>query len=145
MRSRSVDAGVNLGCIAILVLATAGSVPASAVTQDNFQLRTGTDLVELCSATQDDPLQMAALHMCHGFGVGCYQTLVAVTSSDKVDDFFCPPNPPHSRNEAFAKFLAWAKLSQNAPYLSESPAALIGRYLVTTHPCPKPAAKVGGR
>jgi len=125
--------------LGVLGIALLGAAPASAGTQESFLLRTGADLVELCEVSQDDPLEVEAIHMCHGFGVGTYQTIVAVGASDKVDDFFCPPNPPLTRNEAFAQFLVWAKLPQNASYLSESPAALVGRYLITTYPCPKPA------
>jgi hypothetical protein len=131
-----------LGVLGIALLA-AGS--AGAVTEDNFRLRTGVDLVELCSVAPDDPLQAASIHMCQGFGVGTYQTLAAISSSDKVDAFFCPPDPPITRNQAFAEFLAWAKLPQNASYLNDSPAALVGRYLLTTYPCAAPAATGGGR
>ena len=126
------------------VLSAAG--PAAAVSQDNFKLRTGVDLVQLCSAAVDDPLFVAAIHMCHGFGVSSYQTLVAISSNEKSDGFFCPPEaPPVTRNQAVADFLVWAKQPENATYLNDSPAALIGRYLMTKYPCPKPMAGGGGR
>jgi Rap1a immunity proteins len=120
--------------------------PAAAVTQDNFKLRTGTDIVQLCSVPVDDPLFVAAIHMCHGFGVSSYQTLAAINEHEKIGGFFCPPEgPPVTRNQAVADFLVWAKQPQNATYLNDSPAALVGRYLLTKYPCPKPVAGGGGR
>lgn len=131
--------------LGVLGIALLGAGPAGAVTEDNFRLRTGGDLIALCSVAPEDPLQSASIHMCHGFGIGTYQTLVAISSSEKVDAFICPPDPPVTRNEAVANFLAWAKLPQNASYLNDSPAALIGRYLLTTYPCAKPVMTGGGQ
>ena len=120
--------------------------PAAAVTQDNFKLRTGTDIVELCSVGVDDPLFVAAIHMCHGFGVSSYQTLVAINSHEKIGGFFCPPEAqPVTRNQAVADFLVWAKQPANATHLNDSPAALVGRYLLTKYPCTKPTAMGGGQ
>jgi hypothetical protein len=124
------------------VLLAAGS--AGAVTEENFKLRTGVDIVELCSVGVDDPLFVAAIHMCHGFGASSYQTLVAINTHKDIGMFFCPPAPAVSRNQAVADFLAWAKEPQNASHLNDSPAALVGRYLLTKYPCPKPAAVGGG-
>ena len=129
--------------LGVLGIGLVAAAPAGAVSEDNFRLRTGADLVELCSVAPEDPLQVASIHMCHGFGVATYQTLVAISSSDKIEPFLCPPDPPTARNEVLASFLAWTKLPQNTSYLNDSPAALVGRYLLTTYPCPKPAM-VGG-
>jgi hypothetical protein len=131
--------------IGLLAVSLAAAAPAGAVTEDNFLLRTGGDLVALCSVAPDDPLEVAAIHMCHGFGVGTYQTLVALGESPKVDDILCPPEPRPTRNEAFAMFLVWAKQPENATYLNDSPAALVGRFLVQTWGCKKPGPTVGGR
>jgi hypothetical protein len=128
-----------------LVAAFLAAGPAVAITQDNFKLRTGVDLVQLCSVAADDPLFVPAIHMCHGFGVSSYQTLVAISSNEKSDGFFCPPEQELTRNQAVADFLVWAKQPDNATYLNDSPAALISRYLLTTYPCPKPVAGGGGR
>jgi hypothetical protein len=123
-----------------------GADPAAAVSQDNFKLRTGTDIVELCSTALEDPLFQAAIHMCHGFGVSSYQTLVAINSHEKIGGFFCPPpEGTLTRNQAFADFLAWARQPQNANHLNDSPAALVARYLLTKYPCPKPVASGGGQ
>ena len=133
-------------CLGILALVMGIAAPAAgAVTAETFELKNGADLIELCDVTSDDPLAKEAIQMCQGFGVGVYQTLRALGESEKVDDFFCPPAKPLPRNEAFAKFVAWAKLPENLKYWSDSGAALIGRYLITQYPCPKPATQGGAR
>jgi hypothetical protein len=140
----AIDTRTALGWAVAAVLSAAA--PASAVTQDNFKLRTGTDIVQLCSVPADDPLFVAAIHMCHGFGVSSYQTLVAISTNEKLGGFFCPPpEGTVTRNQAFADFLAWAGQPGNASYLNDSPAALVGRYLLTKYPCPNSAAMGGGR
>ena len=106
---------------------------ADAVTEDSFKLRTGADLVALCSTPADDPLYGAAIHMCHGFGAGTYQTIQAMTRHDKLEPFFCPPDPPIARNQAFAMFVEWAKA--NLQYSGDPPAELIGRFLIQKFPC----------
>lgn len=122
-------------CASAGVLALAGD--ARAVTQDNFRLDTGADLVALCSTPKDDPLFVAAVHMCHGFGVGTYQTIQALTNHEKLEPLLCPPNPPPTRNDELQRFLTWAET--NRQRLGERPADVLGRYLVETFPCPKPA------
>jgi hypothetical protein len=141
MFGSSIRASGRFGAL-VAVLLAAGS--AGAVTEENFKLRTGTDIVELCAVGVDDPLFVAAIHMCHGFGASSYQTLVAINTHKEIGTFFCPPDPPVSRNQAVADFLAWAKQPQSASHLNDSPAALVGRYLLTKYPCPKPAAVGGG-
>jgi Ssp1 endopeptidase immunity protein Rap1a len=117
----------------VAVLSLAPSV-AVAVTEDNFRLRNGGDLVELCAAGDTDPLRIAAIHMCHGFGAGTYQTIQALTGRQKLPRLICPPDPPPTRNEAVAAFVAWAR--QNSQYLGEPPVDLIGRFLMVRYPCP---------
>ncbi len=53
----------------LLVIAILGfTTPAPAITLDEFRLRSGADVVALCSTPASDPLYTAAVHMCHGFG-----------------------------------------------------------------------------
>src|SRR5262249_32646193 len=94
------------GALALSPLAPAA---AAAVTEDNFKLQNGADLVELCAVGEGDPLRTAAIHMCHGFGAGTYQTIQALTSSQKLPRLFCPPDPLPTRHERVAAFVAWAR------------------------------------
>src|SRR5262245_20236918 len=99
---------------------------ASAVTPINFQMKTGADLVALCATPTDDPLYMAAIHFCHGFGAGTYQALQEVSNHKGLKPIFCPPDPPPTRNEAIKKFVAWAQA--NPQYQTDVPADLVGRF-----------------
>jgi hypothetical protein len=123
--------------LALLVPFVALAAPAAAVTTEEFKLRTGADLVALCETPKDDPHWSAAIHMCHGFGVGVYQTLMALTTHEKLTPVLCPPNPAPTRNESLGRFLEWAKT--NPQRLGEAPAEVVGRFLVETYPCPKTA------
>src|SRR5262245_54747612 len=131
MTSRGLFTRLLLLAITTLVPAA----PAMAVTADDFQLRSGADLVALCSAPPSDPLYTAAIHMCHGFGAGSYQTIQAVTRHERMQPIVCPPQPQPTRNEAVARFVEWAK--RNPQHLNEPPVDLLARFLVTEFPCPE--------
>jgi hypothetical protein len=115
------------------------AAPAWAVTEDAFQLRTGADLVALCSTPPEDRLHAAAVHMCHGYGAGVFQAVMALTSHEKLPRVICPPNPRPSRNEAVARFLEWAKA--HPQHHSEPAVEFVGRFLTAEYPCPKTTGK----
>jgi hypothetical protein len=120
------------GIAALVALAA----PVGAVTkEEHFKLQSGADLVALCSTATSDRLYPAAIHMCHGFGAGVYQTIQALTSHEKLQPVMCPPSPPPSRNEGIKLFLEWAKRNQDR--LAERPADVLGRFLVEQFPCRK--------
>jgi len=121
--------------VAAMTVLLVGGTSVPAVTEENFQLRSGADLVALCNAPADDPLRASAIHMCHGFCAGVYQTIMAFTMRDKVQPIVCPPDPPPSRAEAIAQFVTWAK--SDVQHQGERPADYVGRYLIATYPCPK--------
>ena len=121
--------------VAVVTVLLAGGTSARAVTEDDFQLRTGADLVALCSVPADDPLRVSAIHMCHGFCVGVYQTILAFTMHDKVDPLVCPPDPPPKRAEAIERFVVWAK--GHPEHQGEHPVDFVTRHLMETYPCPK--------
>ncbi len=127
--------------VALLVVLAVAVPVRGAVTEDNFKLHNGADLVALCSADENDPLRLPALQMCQGFGLGTYQTIQALTARGKVRPLFCPPTPGPSRNEAVAGFLAWART--HAELLSYQPAEVVGRYFIDSYPCPQKGAKRG--
>src|SRR4051794_37159002 len=93
----------------VLVLASLlialGTTARAAVTQDMFLLRNTGDLVELCSAAQDDPLFTAAQNFCQGFTVGVFRVLWEEDMARRTGHLFCLPNPPPTRNEAVASFV----------------------------------------
>jgi hypothetical protein len=130
---------VSIPLVMILMVAVALALagPASAITGDEFLLRSGADVVALCSAPASDPLYTAAIHMCHGFGAGTYQTIVAMTRHEKVEPVLCAPQPVPSRNDVVARFLEWAK--QNPQHMTDPAVETLGRFFLTTYPCRRPA------
>jgi hypothetical protein len=115
----------------ITLAALACAAPASAITAEEFRLRSGADLVALCATPATDPMYTAAVHMCHGFGAGTYQTIVAMTR--QLAPLICPPEPSPSRNEVVGRFLDWAK--RNPERLTEPAVEVLGRFFTTEYPC----------
>ncbi len=120
------------GAVALGSLILAVSVPALATTKENFELRNGADLVELCSTDTSDPLYTAAIQMCQGFGVGVYRTALALTAKDDPP-LFCPPSGGLTRNAAVQSFLTWA--ASNKEHAGDSALDFIGRFFMKTYPC----------
>ncbi|HXJ33379.1 MAG TPA: Rap1a/Tai family immunity protein [Candidatus Eisenbacteria bacterium] len=125
--------------VALVALLAMASPSRGAVTEETFKLKTGADLIELCAVADDDPLHTAAIHVCHGFGAGTYQTLQVLIARGKLRQFFCPPEPGPSRNEAVAAFVVWGRA--HSDLVQYSPAEVVARYLIETYPCPKKTAK----
>lgn len=133
MENRSFTLGV--WCVALAGALSLGGFGADAANPDNFHVRTTEDLVILCSAEPTDPNYVAAIHFCHGFGTGAYQYYESIVSASPSERFVCPPDPPPTRSEAIAGFVAWAHA--NPQYVKDRPVDSIFRYLSTTYPCPK--------
>lgn len=129
MSGRGALARVSLMAVAVL----AGPAPAAAIDAEVFRLRSGADVVALCSAPATDPLYSAAVHMCHGFGAGTYQTIVAMTRHEKLPPIVCAPDPPPSRNDTVGRFLEWAR--RNPQHLQDPAVEALGRFFVTEFPC----------
>jgi Ssp1 endopeptidase immunity protein Rap1a len=123
--------------LAVVTALLAAGTSAGAVTDENFQLRSGADLVALCGVAKDDPMRSLALQMCEGYCVGVYQTILALTTHQGLQPLFCPPDPPPSRNEAIAQFVEWSK--DKTQYQGDRPVDFVGRFLVERFPCPKDA------
>jgi Rap1a immunity proteins len=122
-----------IGCwaLAAALVSLPTAVPA-ATTSDNFLVRTTSDLVDLCTADQSDPMMPEALGFCQGFVVGVYQTL-ANTQAGLPTRLFCPSSPLPTRSQTIASFVAWVRANPNAA--AEAPADGILGYLEYTYPC----------
>src|SRR5262249_7933187 len=121
------------GTALFALMISTGAASTSAITADEFRLRSGADLVALCSTPAADPLYTAAVHMCHGFGAGTYQTIVAMSRHEGNSPVICPPNPPPTRNETVGRFVDWAK--KNPQRMTEPAVEVVARFLVTEFPC----------
>jgi len=114
------------------VLASSFGSARAAVTEADFQMRTAQDLVDLCSAAQNDPLATPAVNFCHGFAIGVYQALSSEQAAMRRK-LFCLPDPPPTRNQALADFVSWARTTPSA--LAERPADAILHFLTQRYPC----------
>jgi Rap1a immunity proteins len=107
----------------------------AAVTEDDFLLRNTGDLVDVCTATQADPMYTAAVNFCQGFGVGVFRVLQEEDMARRSRHLFCLPNPPPTRNEGLAAFVQWAKA--DASRMSQPAADGIAAFLADQYKCPK--------
>ncbi|HET6183075.1 MAG TPA: Rap1a/Tai family immunity protein [Acetobacteraceae bacterium] len=114
--------------------ALSGEPASAAVSQETFLVRTTGDLVALCSASPSDPLYVAAIHFCEGFGVGVFRTLEQEDAADPAHRLFCMTEPVPSRDAATASFVRWANTDPSR--LSEPPEDGIADYLAHKYPCP---------
>lgn len=106
---------------------------AAAVEQENFLLRTTGDLAALCGVQKDDPLQVAAIHLCQGFIAGAAHYHRAVASGSAVRPIICPPEPHPTRDQAAQVFVTWAKA--NPGLAGEPPVEGLARAFTQEWPC----------
>lgn len=109
----------------------------AALSVNDFYIKNAQDLVDLCSAPESDPLNDAAIHFCHGFLSGAWQYHQEQANGPHGVRLVCPPDPPPTRNEVVAGFVAWA--GQHPEYMGEPAVDALFRYLVERAPCPDEA------
>jgi hypothetical protein len=106
---------------------------AGAVSQNDFEVRTTEDLLNLCTASPGDPLYHQAVNFCHGYLVGAYKYYEAEHSGPNAPKFVCFSDPPPSRSNAIAMFIEWAKA--HPQYWKEAPVETEFRFLMEKWPC----------
>jgi hypothetical protein len=119
----------------ILVLVALLCAPgwAGAVSEDDFELDTTADLVELCTVPSSDPLHREAVSFCVGFLVGAYHYHVAENAGPTGNLMVCPPDPPPKRSKVGEMFLDWVK--NHPQYMNDEPVETWFRFLIETYPC----------
>lgn len=123
---------LTAGLAAAAFAQTSGN-PSADPSPATFQVRTTGDLIRLCEATPSNSTGIAALHFCHGFAVGAYQYHQIVSAAENKSPLFCPPNPPPSRDDVMAGFIAWAQ--RNPGQMETPPVEGMFRYLAQRYPC----------
>lgn len=108
---------------------------ARAVTDEDFKVKTTQNLINLCTAPDDDPRHGKAVHFCHGYLVGAYDYHVTEKAGHEGKLLVCLPDPAPSRNTAVKMFVEWAKA--HPQYLDEKPVETQFRFLIETWPCKK--------
>ena len=115
-----------------LVLLASGA--SRAAMEANFGANTTGDLVELCTATPDNPIGTAAINFCEGFAQGAVLVEMQNQAAFRGPKLFCMPNPPPSRIQALNDFVNWARSSPDR--LAQSSTDGLFRFLSERYPCP---------
>jgi len=115
-----------------LVLLASGA--SRAAMEANFGANTTGDLVELCTATPDNPIGTAAINFCEGFAQGAVLVEMQNQAAFRGPKLFCMPNPPPSRIQALNDFVNWARSSPDR--LTQSSTDGLFRFLSERYPCP---------
>jgi hypothetical protein len=129
-----------IGLLVVLPLWTPGG--AWAVTEEDFKADTTRNLFNLCAVAASDKMSQQAVHFCQGYLVGAYDAHIAENAGPDGIRLVCLPDPPPSRNEAAAAFVAWARA--HPQYMNEAPVETEFRFLVDTWPCRTAGAATEG-
>ena len=105
----------------------------SAVSEEDFVVKTTRNLVNLCTASPQDLRYEEAINFCQGYMVGAYHYSIAEHSKDPKNLFVCLPDPKPSRNEVVALFVAWAKA--HPQYMTDMPVESQFRFMSEKWPC----------
>jgi len=105
----------------------------SAVTEEDFIVKTTRNLINLCTASPLDPRYGDAVNFCQGYMVGAYHYSIAEYSKDPKNLFVCLPEPKPTRNEVVALFVAWAKA--HPQYMTDMPVESQFRFMSEKWPC----------
>lgn len=121
--------------VMLLIGACFAPLRAEALTEEDFTIRTTEALMNLCTASPDDPAYTAAINFCHGYLIGSLHFHMAETAGDESKRLVCFPNPSPTRNEGVKMFIDWAK--SHPEYMKDFPVETEFRFLVETWPCTK--------
>jgi len=122
-----------IAAIFLLTVFVANPVLAGEVSVQNFEVKTTRDLINLCTASPEDPLYSKAIHFCHGYLVGAFHYYEASTAGPNAHPILCPPKERPSRNETIQNFVEWAKARPE--YWNELPVETEFRFLTEIWPC----------
>ena len=126
--------------ILFLSFTLAGSVWAAGTSEQEglekqaFFMKTGQDLVDLCSVAEDHPLYDKAVAFCYGYMTGAMNFYGAIAQSPKMPKVICSKEEI-PRSQMVTVFLDWAK--SNKVHLSEAPIDALVRSAVAKWPCEK--------
>jgi len=123
--------------LVFLLLPFGAFIPTSgvaAVQTDDFLVTTTAQLLNLCTASQTDPMAVPALNFCHGFAVGVVRVLQEEDAADpRSKAMFCLPATGADRNQALAEFVQWASADPSRMSLPATDG--IAEFLAASYPC----------
>jgi Rap1a immunity proteins len=105
----------------------------AAVIDEDFEVTKTANLVNLCTASADDPRYREAIHFCHGYLVGAVHYYRAQETGSPGSKFLCVPEPKPTRNETINRFVTWVQ--QHPEYKDELPVETEFRFLIEMWPC----------
>ena len=120
--------------IALMALVAAPATAAD-VQKADFEVKTTQALVNLCTASPEDPLFVHAANFCHGYLVGAFHYYAASAAGDSAAQFVCLPETRPSRDSMIAMFVKWAQ--DHPQYMNELPVETEFRFLSEKWPCNK--------
>jgi len=100
--------------------------------QADFELKTASDLAEVCNAPPDDPLVQTAVYFCLGFVTGLAHYHSAISMGENTDPITCPAKDP-SRLELALAFLKWYE--NNPQFKDITPEDAVMRAAAEKWPC----------
>jgi hypothetical protein len=121
-----------LGLIVILGILLPG-LANSAVTEEDFVVKTTRNLINLCTATPEDPRYEEAISFCQAYMVGAYHYSIAEHSKDPKGSLVCLPEPKPTRNEVVAMFVVWAQAYPQ--FMTDMPVETQFRFMSEKWPC----------
>lgn len=133
MQAGWIAAASGLGVIA---MAFAPWTATAATSEQDFALNTTHDLVDLCSATPDDPMHDQAKELCLGYIAGAANLHRFLVAEKKLagGPLACPEGTV-SREVFAQQFVAWA--NAHTQYMNDLPAATMARAAGEKYPCTK--------
>ena len=106
---------------------------AGAVSENDFEVQTTENLINLCTTPVEDPLHNHAINFCHGYFAGAYHYYEAISAGPEEIQLVCFSDSPPSRNDAIAMFIEWV---ENHPqHLGDKPVESQFRFLMEKWPC----------
>jgi hypothetical protein len=120
-------------CLVAALLMMPGAAVAGMVTDEDFKAATTRNLVNLCSATAEDPKGKEAIHFCHGYLTGALDYYESSYSGPESNPLVCFSNSPVSRNMMVKMFTEWA--TAHPQYMDEKPVDTQFRFLMEKWPC----------
>ena len=120
---------INLLFVLVFLL----PVFAGAVSENDFEVQTTQNFINLCTTPVEDPLHNHAINFCHGYFAGAYRYYEAISAGPEGIQLVCFSDSPPSRNDAIAMFIEW--VNTHPQHLGEKPVETQFRFLMEKWPC----------
>ena len=121
-----------LMCLWFIAFLAAPAIAAD-VQKSDFEVKTTQSLINLCTASPEDPLFTHAANFCHGYLVGAFHYYAASVKGESAAQFVCLPDNRPSRDSIIAMFVKWAQ--DHPQHMNELPVETEFRFLSEKWPC----------